>query len=175
MITSLGKVDILRAGLSSLGGVIGTIFAAYIFEKIEDHQNEIIKYTILSLPLVYSIPKIGCFLVGCCYGIPYDGFFSVTYPLGLNQPVFPIQFVEVIMFFLLWMGINHFKNKKHITWITIEICTFTKFLLDFLRYDHVEKVITTTQILCIIIFILPLLIKGGRMIYDNRRIKTRAH
>ena len=49
--------DFINAGLSSLGGVFGTILSAYIFEKIDNHKNEILKYTILSLPLIYSISK----------------------------------------------------------------------------------------------------------------------
>ena len=38
-----------------------------------------IKGAIISLPLIYSISKLACFFAGCCFGLPYDGLFSVTY------------------------------------------------------------------------------------------------
>lgn len=171
------KVDFLHAGISSLGGVFGTILSAYIFEKIEDHSKEVLKYTILSLPLVYSISKVGCFLVGCCYGIPYEGIGYVIYPSGLNMKLFPVQLVETISFFLLFVILNRKKKDSKIIPVTLISCSILKFLLDFLRYDHVTNIITINQIFCIIIVIGTIILfiwKRGSQ-NDDRRIKTKTN
>lgn len=86
-----GNNSFLKSGLSSYGGLIGVLIASIVFEKIHPTNSKIIKYTALSLPLVYSGTKVACFLAGCCYGIPYNGIFSVTYVDGLNISLFPIQ------------------------------------------------------------------------------------
>lgn len=173
MLTTKEPIDFIHAGISSIGGVCGTILASYIFEKIESHQNKIIKYTILSLPLVYGLSKIGCFLVGCCYGIPYSGPGYVIYPYGINSKLFPIQLVEVILFLILFVVLNYLKNHKNIVPITLISSSILKLLLDFLRYDHLTKIITVNQIFCIIIIIITMIYiwKRGRK-NDNRRIKT---
>lgn len=152
MITS-NEYNILKAGLSSYGGLIGVILASIIFEFIVPTNKKIIKYTIISLPLTYGIGKIACFIAGCCYGIPYNGLFNVVYKDGLNIPLFPIQITETIVFIMIFIICNKLRNNKNIIYITIFISTIAKFLLDFLRYEHINKLITTNQIFSIIVII----------------------
>lgn len=152
MITS-NEYNILKAGLSSYGGLIGVILASIIFEFIVPTNKKIIKYTIISLPLTYGIGKIACFIAGCCYGIPYNGLFNVVYKDGLNIPLFPIQITETIVFIMIFIICNKLRNNKNIIYITIFISTIAKFLLDFLRYEHINKLITTNQVFSIIVII----------------------
>lgn len=152
MITS-NEYNILKAGLSSYGGLIGVILASIIFEFIVPTNKKIIKYTIISLPLTYGIGKIACFIAGCCYGIPYNGIFNVVYKDGLNIPLFPIQITETIVFIMIFIICNKLRNNKNIIYITILISTISKFLLDFLRYEHINKLITANQIFSIIVII----------------------
>ncbi len=158
MVTNPEETKFLTAGLSAYGGLVGTILAAIIFEKILPCDNKIIKYSILALPLIYSLTKIACFVSGCCYGIPYDGFLSVTYVDGLNINVFPIQITETVAFLILFLFCNKFKDKENIEYITLILTAILKFLLDFLRYDHLTISITTNQIFSIILIILTILI-----------------
>lgn len=150
--------NLLTIGLSSYGGLVGVIVSAVIFEKILPLKGKLIKYSIISLPLVYSISKIACFLAGCCYGIPYNHFFSVTYTDGLNIPLFPVQLVETITFFIIFLLCNNKKNNKNIILYTIILSATTKFLLDFLRYDHVVKTITVNQIFSILLVVVSIVV-----------------
>lgn len=152
MITS-NEYNILKAGLSSYGGLIGVILASIIFEFIVPTNKKIIKYTIISLPLTYGIGKIACFIAGCCYGIPYNGIFNVVYKDGLNIPLFPIQITEAIVFIIIFIICNKLRNNKNTIYITIFISTIAKFSLDFLRYEHINKLITANQIFSIIVII----------------------
>ncbi|MBQ8131649.1 MAG: prolipoprotein diacylglyceryl transferase [Bacilli bacterium] len=152
-ITNPNTKNFFEAGLSAYGGLVGVLLAAYTFEKILPTDNKIIKYSIISLPLIYGLTKIACFIVGCCYGIPYNGIFSVTYTDGLNKPLFPIQIVETIVFLVIFYICNKQRNNKNIIYITIVLVSIFKFLLDFLRYDHVTKIITVNQIFSIMLLI----------------------
>ena len=158
IITKDQSTNFLSAGLSSYGGLIGAILSAIIFEKILPSENKIVKYSILSLPLIYGLTKIACFITGCCYGIPYDGFLSVTYVSDLNIPLFPIQITETIAFIIIFIICNKYKNKKNITYITMILSAVMKFLLDFLRYDHLTIAITINQIFSIILIVITIII-----------------
>ena len=147
-----------KIGLNSYAGAVSLIVCSIIYNKIVPKDNIYLKYSILSFPLIYAIGKIGCFIVGCCYGIPYNGLFSVTYTSGLNRPLFPIQIVETIVFLILFIILNHFKNKKNIEYITIIVCSLVKFLLDYLRYEHINKILTTNQIVSLIFIIISIII-----------------
>lgn len=158
IVTSNFKYNIIDAGLSSYGGLVGVILASIIFEAIVPTNKKIIKYTIISLPLTYGIGKIACFVAGCCYGIPYNGIFNVIYKDDLNIGLFPIQLLETIVFIIIFIICNKLKNNKNIIYITIFISTIAKFLLDFLRYEHINKIITANQIFSIVILIVLLII-----------------
>lgn len=153
IVTSNFKYNMLNAGLSSYGGLIGVVLSCIIFELILPTNKKIIKYTIISLPLTYGIAKIGCFIAGCCNGIPYDGIFKVIYRDGLNIGQFPVQITETIVFIIIFLICNKLRNNKNIIYITALISTIAKFLLDFLRYEHINKILTTNQIFSIIIVI----------------------
>lgn len=157
-------LNILTAGLSSYGGLIGVVIGSVIFEKIFYCNKNIIKYSVLSLPLVYGLTKTACFIAGCCYGIPYSGIFYVIYPAGLNIKQFPIQIVETIVALIIFFICNKYKDKKNITYITLSITFITKFLLDFLRYEHINIIISRNQIASIVFIIILLVIKKTNLI-----------
>lgn len=167
LVTQTKKVSLITAGLSSYGGLIGAVAAAIIFEKISPSKNLIIKYTVISLPLIYGLSKIACFVAGCCYGIPYKGQFSVIYPERLNVSLFPIQMVETISFLILFLICNKLRNNNKIIYITIILISIIKFLLDYLRYDHLNKSITTNQIFSIILLIFTI----ACLIYKTKNTK----
>ena len=152
------KSSFLTIGFSSYGGAIGIILSAIIYERIIPMNNKLIKNSIISLPLIYAIGKIGCFIAGCCHGIPYNGILSVTYTEGLNIPVFPIQITETFFFIIIFLILNKYRNNKYIIELTIISSALTKFLLDFLRYDHLTKIITVNQIFSIILILIAIII-----------------
>ncbi len=156
--------------LSSYAGAIAVIIAGLFYEKINPHKKDYITSSILSLPLIYSIGKIGCFFAGCCNGLPYNGIISVTYTNGLNVPQIPIQLIESVIFMTLFILLNIMnKNKtKDITLLCIMSCAFVKFLLDFLRYEHINISITKNQIISLIFIIIVMIY----MIYERLKKKS---
>ena len=164
VVTSGFKENFITTGFSSYGAAIGVLLSAIIFELIIPTKKKLLKYSIIALPLIYGIAKIGCFMAGCCYGIPYNGPLSVTYSEGLNIPLFPIQICETILFIIIFLICNKYKNNKNIIYITIILSAIGKFSLDFLRYEHIGEILSVNQIFSIILVLITIIIY-----YINKR------
>lgn len=152
------SIDIINSGFSSLGGLVGFLVGTYIFYFICDKDKKIPENYIISLPLIYAISKIGCFFAGCCHGIEYSGVLNVRYELSsaceVTTGVLPIQIIETIVFFSIYLMLSIVKKvkiKENIVTITLLLSTIAKFILDFLRYSHIGKVLSFNQIVCLII------------------------
>ena len=111
--TNERAVDFKTSTISSYGSVIGLILFLILFTKIYKwNSNTIFTTYLLTAPLMYSVSKIGCFFVGCCLGIPYDGIFRVEYNnVRTNSRAFPIQLLETIVFAVIFIVCNKlYKN-----------------------------------------------------------------
>lgn len=159
--------DIFKIGFSSIGAVIGIIIMSFIYIKLfKTSIKEIVEIFICSIPLIYSIGKIACFITGCCCGIEYNGPFSITYLYSSNNhngiSLFPIQLLESIVSFIIFIitfriVMKDKINKRNVGIITIVIFT-SKFLLDFLRFTHMKELISFNQIMCIPFIIIGILL-----------------
>ena len=118
--------DFLTLGLSSYGAVIGAIICLIIFGLQFKKTLKAMLFTFMpSIPLMYAIGKIGCFLTGCCYGIEYNGIGNIIYkysPTAPNYiPLFPIQLVESIVFVLIFIYMITKILKDQFSWKTLGI------------------------------------------------------
>ena len=138
-IWSIIRID--QGGLVFYGGFILAIISIGLFCKI----NRIDFFRLLdfftpAIAIAHACGRIGCFLNGCCFGRPENGWFSVTYPAGsepqLRYPgcaLTPVQLLEaaenVVAFFifyqlarktkrgvatsayLIWYGVLRFINE----------------------------------------------------------------
>ncbi len=170
-----GKFDFLSLGLSSYGGVIGAIICLFIFGRQFKKSLKDMLFTFMpSIPLMYAIGKIGCFLAGCCHGIEYHGWFRVIYKYSLvappQTPLFPVQLTESILFTGIFIYIikriidNKFDLK--VLGINFILCGGGKFILDFLRMSHKGIILSLNQIISLVFISI-----GGIMIYRNNKIK----
>ncbi|MBR4084124.1 MAG: prolipoprotein diacylglyceryl transferase [Lachnospiraceae bacterium] len=159
MITGGFKVTLWEAGISSLGGAIGLLLGIYIFGFMyKEGRTALWESYITVLPLLYAISKFGCYLVGCCHGIPYLGPWAVTYDGKYVQggPYFPVQLVESMAFaciflvvFLLYLR----EKREHLISIVMILCAVTKFSLEYLREEHLDKIISANQLVCATFFV----------------------
>lgn len=166
------SVNILNAGLSSLGGATGILISVIIFTKIYKEKTRVIQESYaISLPIIYGVAKLGCHFAGCCYGIPYNGIFYTTskYEEAYDK-LFPIQLTESIVFIIIFIvSIVIYYKKVKINYLAIEMimCAVAKFMLDYLRYSNIGKIITINQLICFIFMII------GAIILINDRYKKR--
>ena len=106
------RVD--QGGLVFYGGFIVSIVSIGVYCRIR--KLDFIRLLDLFTPAIaiaHCCGRIGCFLNGCCYGKPENGWFSVNYPAGsdaaLRYPdsgVMPVQLIEagenIIAFFVFY-------------------------------------------------------------------------
>lgn len=155
-------------GFTSIGGALGLAIAALVNSSIfKEVKTTIIKQSIAITSIMYSISKLGCMLAGCCKGIEIKS--NVLKPLLITyikdnktteSNLINIQLIESITFFIMFII---FQLKINISNSTkIVIMAVSKFLLDFLRYTHAERLfkLTKNQVLCILIVILAILLKN---------------
>lgn len=140
----------IQGGFVFYGGFIGGLLGLYIVKLI--HKIDVIKYLselIFCIPLVHGFGRIGCYLSGCCYGVPYSGPFNVVYhniPYSLcDTKLFPIQLVEAISLFILaavlfYLTIKNKASSKLILWYFISY-SILRFFLEIYRYDSVRGII----------------------------------
>lgn len=159
VITGGFRLNILNAGMSSLGGAIGLLAGVFIMGCIyREGKKEFWECYVTVIPLMYAISKIGCYFVGCCHGVEYEGFWAVSYDGIYMQggPYFPVQLLESIVFFLIfflaaWM---YFRGGKGYVFPVIMILSaISKFSMDFLRAEHAGKIFSPNQWVCIGFFI----------------------
>jgi phosphatidylglycerol:prolipoprotein diacylglycerol transferase len=68
--------------------------------------------------IVHGCGRLGCFMAGCCYGLPTDSFFGVTFTdpacqaRPLDTPIHPTQLYEAGFIFLLLIGLLILKRRK---------------------------------------------------------------
>ena len=145
-----------------IGGCLGAVFYARYFhtDAVAIAQN-----FIAVIPLFHCFGRIGCFLAGCCYGIPYQGPLSVTFTQALGGPngvgLFPVQLLEaalnlVIFIFLLRMD-GKFQKPLQNFGVYLLCYGAARFFLEFLRGDTVRGVwIFSTSQWISLLAILPL-------------------
>ena len=161
------EFDFFELGLSSYGAVIGALLFLLLFSlQFKKLFKDLLSLFIVPIPLMYAIGKIGCFLVGCCYGIKYSGIFSVVYNYSLHAPVgvslFPIQLVESIVFLLIFIYMLNKKLQNKFNTQTIGIsfilCGLAKFILDFFRMSHQNVILSINQYISLIFIVVGFII-----------------
>lgn len=153
-------------GLSFHGGLIGGIGAAYLYCRWKKINFPImLDLCTPAIALAYGITRIGCFLNGCCYGIPTDLPWGVCFPVdgssgAMTAPSHPVQLyafaVSVAMYFVL----ARIESRRRFVWqVFLSYTTMYavyRFLAEFLRKGVTAEVafagLTEAQIVSIVMF-----------------------
>ena len=73
------------------------------------------------------------------------------------------------MFFMIFVICNYLKKSKNAIYITIILSALAKFLLDYLRYEHIGKTFTINQGYSIILIVVAI----GIFVFN--KIKEKKH
>lgn len=165
-----------KGGIISYGVLLGGIFGVIAYKLINKAKNSEIKELLdLMAPyliLAIAIGRIGCFFRGCCFGIPSDLPWAVSYAGEI--PVHPTQIYHSILDFLIFFALLKVNRKKEglqakgieskFKFFSKKGSTFLLFLLlysaerffvDFLRYHPLNEymgAISITQFVFMFIF-----------------------
>lgn len=91
---SLRLFSLTFAGFSVYGGILGCLGAVFLFARFAK-ADAFALLDAMTLPgaLAFSLARVGCFLNGCCGGIPTDSPLGVVFPqdrYALIAPFLPI-------------------------------------------------------------------------------------
>lgn len=147
-----GQFNFISLGLTSYGAIIGALLFLILFSvQFKKSFREILYIFMPSMPLMYAVGKIGCFLAGCCGGIP----------LGPTK-VFPVQLTETIIFscVFIYMIRKHIQNQFDLKVIGVSsiLCGSSKFFLDFFRKSHIGLIVSFNQVISVFFIIIGIII-----------------
>jgi len=158
-------IAFIGAGFVFYGGLLGGIVTAIIYCRYyKEPLVTMVDIAVPFLPLAHGIGRIGCFLAGCCYGIPSERFgiaftSSIGAPNGI--PLFPVQLLEAGINFLLGIVLVLYSRKERkpfsVLGLYLTVYPIERFLLEFLRWDELRGIyfgLSTSQWLSLAI--LPL-------------------
>lgn len=106
------------SGFVFYGSLIFCIGVLYFF--IKKHKiKPLIFFDIMAITtcIVHACGRVGCFMAGCCYGKPTDGFLGVVYAhpkstAPLNCSLHPTQLYEAACLFVLMLILVFISSKK---------------------------------------------------------------
>lgn len=129
-------------GLVFYGGLLGGIGFAFLGSRLAKEEISNFEDAIVpAIPLGHAFGRVGCFFAGCCYGIPYDGPFSVHFP-QLESAVFPIQLLEaalnIMLALVLWCMASQAHKRYHLLGRYVIAYAVIRFVLEFGRGDIIR-------------------------------------
>jgi phosphatidylglycerol:prolipoprotein diacylglycerol transferase len=143
------------AGLSMMGGVILAIVACLAFFLYKRKSPwPVFDAMMPAFLLGLGITRIGCFLNGCCFGLPTHSHLGVIFPsdsqagfIFPDTPLIPTQlFASLAGFAMLGIVLMSERFKKfdgHSFWVTVGLYSAWRFFIDFFRYYENSMVFTT--------------------------------
>ncbi|WP_455170623.1 prolipoprotein diacylglyceryl transferase, partial [Aegicerativicinus sediminis] len=148
-ISAIGSENASHTNRSSIGGIVFGLAGLLISLKLFKHKRPILKLFAWVVPLGLAIAKLGCLFNGCCYGLAFNGFWSIQYPVTTNAhynhwhsgaiandamqslAVHPVQLYESLI--LVIIGIVVWKTHK-IWKRSLSAVLFALFLYFTLRF-----------------------------------------
>ncbi len=137
-------MDYLGAGFVFYGGLIGGCAGVIVYAQFfKENTVKLAEAFIPAVPLFHVFGRIGCFLAGCCYGIPWDGPMGVTFTRSIVAPngvsLLPVQLIEaganVITFAVLLIFRKKLKKPLQNFGLYLVIYGIERFVLEFFRGD----------------------------------------
>lgn len=151
---------LLTSGFVYYGGIYGAIVGTYIAIKVLNLKaDKTWNFIVPLFVLFHAFGRIGCFMGGCCYGIPWK--YGIAMQATSEIPRFPTQLLESAIEFMLF-AIMLFKEKKESSksnFLEFYMMTyaFCRFFVEFLRGDQVRGIwfggLSTSQYIAIASFV----------------------
>lgn len=127
------------SGYSFIGGYLGIVLSSYIYSKIinTNFKKILLIYTI-SMIVMYSVLKIGCFIKGCCIGRNYTN----------------IQIIETILNMIMYIYLLLTFNNKSINILlgkSIIVFSMIRFIISIFRVYSTTYSFVVVEIICLIL------------------------
>ncbi len=136
-------------GATFYGGLIGGaacflaiyfIAGRFIFKKDNEHIGlfwSIADIAAACISIAHCFGRVGCLMVGCCYGAETDAWYGI-YMVSLGKRVVPIQLYEAIVLALLFAFFVYriLKKKTYNLQLYMAIYGIWRFAIEYARDDY---------------------------------------
>ena len=143
-------IEIWEGGFAVLGAIIAIMAVLpFYLHKIKVPIFALLDLASIYAPLLQAISRLGCFLAGCCYGIPTNSKWGVVYthpdvavPLELKYiPIHPTQLYSSFILFIIFLLMYYFFRKHRtkpgqLIAIYLALSATERFVVDFWRADQ---------------------------------------
>lgn len=166
---------IWEGGLVFYGGLIASFIVGVWY--VRRHRMPVLVTMDVFAPAIalgHAIGRMGCFLVGCCYGraVDHPAWYGVTFPAHPNGfappgiPLYPTQLMECIgelVIFSVLFALRYYKRfdgQVMATYIMLyaALRSFTEYFRgDVARGFLIEPWISTSQFISILVFVIGVL------------------
>lgn len=124
--------SLLQGGFVFYGGLLGGMLTLFLFAKWQEASFlDYLTAIAPSVPLAHAFGRIGCFLAGCCYGIPLDS--------STNPPLFPVQLLEsgcnLVLAAVLQIGMRKWNHRERIVFCYLIAYAMIRMVTEQFRYD----------------------------------------
>lgn len=161
------KKLISGSGFVFYGSLLLTIpLMLWYFKKIKAPVLGMLDVMAIVTCIVHGSGRIGCFMAGCCYGIPTDSFIGVIFSdpycqaEPLNTPLHPTQLYEATMIFsimtflLIRQSKKNFDGQIFLTYLILY--AFGRSIVELLRGDLqrgfvVEGILSNSQFISLLV------------------------
>lgn len=142
-------------GKTVMGGLVLMLLVYFILKRWWRLPSGLADVLMLGLPLAAVLGRVGCLVAGCCYGIPTDANWGISYgpgtpayshqvQLGLiadgasgTSLLFPVQLFfiagNLFIFAFLWQFRKKLARPGAIALLGFALLTFQRFGLEFMR------------------------------------------
>jgi phosphatidylglycerol---prolipoprotein diacylglyceryl transferase len=165
---------IWQGGLVFYGGLIGALVVTLLLLRAKKLKIlPVLDALAPSLALGHAFGRIGCYLHGCCYGVPvhagawygcvfpansvpYDPLASIRIPAG--TPLWPTQLVSALdllcIFIILSLFFRHRRRSGEVVALYLILYSTERFIVEFFRGDtHLPAQLSQAQWISIGIFV----------------------
>lgn len=153
----------LSGGLVFYGGLLGAIMGAalcahFFSQRLRDYLPVFVPV----FPLIHAIGRLGCFSVGCCYGVEADwGIAFVSSPVAPNGvKLIPTQLIEAAAELLICLLLLYYASRRQspLRLLSLYFLVYApvRFVLEFFRGDVARGFLwnmSTSQWISILFFL----------------------
>lgn len=131
------NLGLILSGRTIIGGLIGGTLGVVIIKKIMGIKEKKGNLFAPAIAIGVAIGRIGCFLRGCCFGLPTNLPWGIDFGDGIIRH--PTQIYESVFMLGMFFYLNHKKNKNPKPgelFKILMICYFTfRFFIEFIRAE----------------------------------------
>ncbi len=155
------------SGFVFYGSLLLTIpIMLWYFKKIKVPVLGMLDVMAIVTCIVHGFGRIGCFMAGCCYGIPTDSFLGVIFTdvkcqaEPLNTSLHPTQLYEATLIFIIMTVLWLFKSRKEFNGqlflLYLMTYAFGRGVLELFRGDIergfvVEGILSNSQLISLLV------------------------